>query len=115
MSKHIQYIKDDIHDLRCPGCGVVIELDEQDEHGLGHGWIPEDHRCHNCNTAFHIYVGFVAELKDQETNCIWKFDKELGAYETKCKNLFMFNVDLKTEMAAGFKFCPYCNKKIEVK
>ena len=60
------FLKDSIHDLACPKCGVKVEFDEQDEHGIGTHETPNNHECHECEEVFNInhVSGWVASLKE---------------------------------------------------
>lgn len=82
--------------------------------------------CDNCDLCYaqgncgeHIKatdkaIRTIRDLQSKsEEVCEWKlFDEETNAYNTTCGGAFWFNdVSPKDN---GFKYCPYCGRKIKV-
>lgn len=56
----------------------------------------------------------IRELQSESDEvCEWKlFDEEANAYNTTCGGAFWLNSDGPKDN--GFKYCPYCGRKIKV-
>lgn len=83
------------------------------EWGMHEGYeeAKEKYKCKYCNTE-HKECSHGNTIVIEEV-CEWKlFDEETNAYNTTCGGAFWFNDGSPKDN--GFKYCPYCGRKIKV-
>lgn len=71
-----------------------------------------DYPCNNCTGVEQWQEGTYEESDESET-CKWElvFDGDFKDWHTECGEVF--TLDSVPPAENGFKFCPYCGKRLE--